>query len=45
MGIIGTVLNTIYCEQYGHCIAKWYAMSQSLVKLTNIGTSWGVARQ
>ena len=25
----------------GHCIAAWYAMSQSLVKLTEMGTSWG----
>ena len=23
----------------GHCIATWYAMSRSLVKLTEIGTS------
>ena len=26
----------------GHCIATWYAMARSLVKLTEIGTSWGV---
>ena len=29
----------------GRCIATWYAMSRSLIKLTEIGTSWGVARQ
>ena len=28
-----------------HCIATWCAMSRSLVTLTEIGTSWGVARQ
>ena len=25
----------------GYCITTWYPMSQSLVKLTEIGTSWG----
>ena len=25
----------------GHCIAIWYAMSRSLEKLTETGTSWG----
>ena len=28
----------------GHCITMWYAMYQSLVKLTKIGTSWGDPR-
>ena len=28
----------------GHCIAMWYAIPWSLVKLTKIETSWGVAR-
>ena len=38
--------NVSYIIQlFGHCIATWYAMSQSLVKLMEIGTSWGVARQ
>ena len=32
-------------QLYDHCIVTWYAMPQSLVKLTEIGTSWGVARQ
>ena len=26
-------------QVFGHCIATWYAMSWSLVKLTEIGTS------
>ena len=29
----------------GHCIDTWYAMSRSLVKLTGIETSRGMARQ
>ena len=29
----------------GHCIAMWFAMSRSLVKLAEIGTSWDLARQ
>ena len=28
-------------QQFGHCIASCNAMSQSLVKLKEIGTSWG----
>ena len=32
-------------ELFGHCIATWYAMSRSLVKLTEIGPVRGVARQ
>ena len=33
----------LFCidQLFGHCIASWYAMSLSLVKLTEIGTSWG----
>ena len=27
--------------QQGHCILTWYAMSQYLVKLRELGTSWG----
>ena len=27
-------------QLFGHSIATWYAMSRSLVKLTEIGTSW-----
>ena len=34
-----TVINII--QLIGHCIPTWYAMSRSLVKLTEIGTSWG----
>ena len=30
---------------YSHCIATWHAMPRSHVKLMEIGTSWGVARQ
>ena len=38
----GTViLTTCIIKQFGHCIVTWYAMSLSLVKLTEIGTSWG----
>ena len=29
----------------GHCITTWYAMFRTLVKLMEIGTSWGAARQ
>ena len=29
----------------GHCGVMWYAMARSLVKLTKIVTSWGVATQ
>ena len=29
----------------GHCIVTWYAMFRSLVKLTEMETSWVVARQ
>ena len=28
-------------QLFGHCIATWYGKSQSLVKLTEIGTSCG----
>ena len=28
-------------QLFGHCIATWYAMSRSLVKLKEIGTSYG----
>ena len=28
-------------QLFGHCVATWYAMSWSLVKLTEIGTSCG----
>ena len=43
MCFFGTViiLTTCIIKQLGHCIATWYAMSRSLVKLTEIGTSWG----
>ena len=29
-------------EFFGHCIGTWYAMSRSLVKLMEIGTSRGL---
>ena len=32
-------------QVFGHCNATWYTMFRSLVKLTEIGTSWGDARQ
>ena len=28
-------------QLFGHCIATWYAMSRSQLKLTEIGTSCG----
>ena len=28
-------------QLFSHCIAMWYAMSRSPVKLTAIGISWG----
>ena len=28
-------------QLFGHCIATWYAMSRSHLKLTDIGTSFG----
>ena len=46
MCFFGTIiLTTCIIKQLGHCIATWYAMSRSLVKLTEINTSWGVTRQ
>ena len=30
-----------HSQLFGHCIATWYAMSQSQLKLTEIGTSYG----
>ena len=40
-GMCATNFNVGIIQLFGHCIATWYAMSQSLVKLTEIGTSWG----
>ena len=37
-GIV-TIISGII-QLFGHCIVMWYAMSRSLVKLTEIGTSW-----
>ena len=31
--------HTFIIQLFGHCIAMWYAMSESLVNLTEIGTS------
>ena len=31
----------IIIQLFGQCMATWYAMSQSLIKLTEIETSWG----
>ena len=36
---------TYIVQLFGHCIATWYVISRSLVNPTEIGTSWGVARQ
>ena len=35
-----TIINGII-EIFGHCIATWYAMAPSLVKLTEIGSTCG----
>ena len=34
-------LRVCIIQLFGHCTAEWYAMSQSLVKVTEIETSWG----
>ena len=37
----GTILSMCIIQPFGRCVATWFAMSQSLVKLTEIETSWG----
>ena len=38
--LLGYAISTVnQTKLFGHCIATWYAMSRSLVKLTEIVTS------